>query len=355
MRGSNRPDEGRTLMAHQGGRGVPLRRARLADVAKRAGVSVQTVSNVVNERSGCTEATRQRVLTAMEELGYQPNATARNLRLRRTMRLGYYLSEEELDFRNPIGITFLRELVVVAAQHGYEVLVFASRGDDPAAFHDTVAKRTVDGFVLSHSSVTDALPRKLTELGMPFAAMGRTARDLPQTWVDIDNFTSIGPLIDYLVEQGHRRFGYVGEAGNRYWIAERLDGVRARLAHHGLSLADSAVVAGAPEHIGPALRRMFSRKSRPSVLVGGTDRAAAAAYEAATSMGLAVGTDIALTTIDIGGPVPWHIPIPLTAMRIPIAEIIDALVARVAREIEHGPTGEPGAVVATTVVTGLSA
>jgi DNA-binding LacI/PurR family transcriptional regulator len=342
-------------MSRQRGHGVPLRPARLADVAKRAGVSVQTVSNVVNESSGYTEATRQRVLTAMEQLGYQPNVTARNLRLRRTMRLGYYLSEEELDFRNPIGITFLRELVVVAAQHGYEVLVFASRGDDPAAFRDTVAKRTVDGFVLSHSSVVETPPRILAEFGMPFAAMGRTAGDLPQTWVDIDNFTSIWPLIDYLVEQGHRRFGYVGEAGDRYWMAERLDGVRARLAHHGLRLADSAVVAGSPEQLGPVLRQMFSRKQRPSVLVGGTDRAAAAAYQAATSMGISVGTDIALTTIDVGGPVPWHIPIPLTAMRIPIAEIIDALVVRVAREIEHGPTGDPGTVVPTTLVTGLSA
>ena len=170
--------------------GARPRAARLADVADRAGLSAQTVSNMANDRAGYTEASRQRVLTAMEDLGFQPNATARKLRLRRTMRLGYCLSEEELDFRNPIGITFLRELAVAAAQHGYEA------HDDPAAFRDIVAKRTVDGFVLSHSSLVDPHPRTLAELGVPFAAMKRTEPDLPHTWVDIDNFTSTGPLID---------------------------------------------------------------------------------------------------------------------------------------------------------------
>jgi DNA-binding LacI/PurR family transcriptional regulator len=329
--------------------------ARLADVAKLAGVSPQTVSNVVNKRRGYTEATRQRVLDAMRELKFQPNITARNLRLRRTMRLGYYLSDDELDFRNPIGITFLRELVVAAEEQGYQVLVFAGRHDDPDAFRDIVARRAVDGFVLSHSSVDDQHPRIIAELGVPFAAMGRTAPDLPQAWVDIDNFTSIGPLIDYLVGDGHRRFGYVGEAGDRYWIAERLDGIRARLAHHGLRLPDSAIIGGPPEKIGPALRRMLGRKQHPSVLVGGTDRAAAAAYHAATAMGLIVGRDIALTTIDVGGPVPWNIPIPLTALRIPITDITAALVRRVAREIELGPTREPGTVIATSLVSGFTA
>ena len=93
---------------------------------------------------------------------------------------------------------------------------------------------------------------------------------------------------------------------------------------------------------------MLSRSQRPSVLVGGTDRAAATAYQAATSMALNIGTDIALTTIDVGVPVPWHIPVPFTAMRIPITEITNALVTRVAREIEPGPTSEPGNLVTTT-------
>ena len=179
--------------------------------------------------------------------------------------------------------------------------------------------------------------------------------DLPHTWVDIDNFTSTGPLIDYLVEQGHRRFGYVGEEDDRYWITERLNGVRARLAHHRPRLPSFVVVASLLEQIGPALRRMLSRSQRPSVLVGGTDRAAAAAYPAATSMALNIGTDIALTTIDVGAPVPWHILVPLTGMRIPITEITNPLVPRALREIEHGPTSEPGTLATTTVVPGFTA
>jgi hypothetical protein len=150
----------------------PPRRARLADVAKLAGVSQQTVLNVVNERSGYTEMTRRRVLAATQELDFRPNISARSLRTRRTMRLGYYLSEDELDFRNPIGITFLRDLVVAAEERGYQIDVFTARRDDPDTFREVVARRAVDGFVLSHSSVVDPHPRLIADLGIPFAAMG---------------------------------------------------------------------------------------------------------------------------------------------------------------------------------------
>jgi DNA-binding LacI/PurR family transcriptional regulator len=329
----------------------PPRRARLADVAKLAGVSQQTVSNVVNERSGYTEMTRRRVLAATQELDFRPNISARSLRTRRTMRLGYYLSEDELDFRNPIGITFLRDLVVAAEERGYQIDVFTARRDDPDTFREVVARRAVDGFVLSHSSVVDPHPRLIADLGIPFAAMGGPH----PTYHRAGSTSTTSPLIDYLVGEGHRRFGYVGEAGDRYWIVERLDGVRARLARHSLRLPDSAIVAGPPEEIGPVLRRMLGQEPRPSVLVGGTDRAAAAAYHAATAMGLTVGRDMAITTIDVGGPVPWSIPIPRTALRIPIADITEALVARVALEIDRGPTGEPGTIIQTSLVSGFTA
>src|SRR6185369_1540405 len=96
-------------------------RPRIVDVAALAGVSSQTVSNVINGRGGFTEDTRARVQAAIEQLGFRPNHYAQSLRSRRTMLLGFAMSGQQLDVTNPFTVNFLRALVRSAAGRGYRV------------------------------------------------------------------------------------------------------------------------------------------------------------------------------------------------------------------------------------------
>ena len=175
-----------------------------------ARVSRQTVSNVLNNRTGYSEETRTRVLAAIEALDYQPHRAARSLRSQRTMQLGYHMPGEQLAAENAFVLGFIQALVRAAADHGHHVLVFTEQGDELEVFRELVAIRGVDGFILSGSRVDDPRARYLHQAGVPFAMFGRTAPRLPQTWVDIDSVAAASSAVDYLVGKGHESFAYVG-------------------------------------------------------------------------------------------------------------------------------------------------
>jgi DNA-binding LacI/PurR family transcriptional regulator len=330
-------------------------RSDINDVARLARVSRQTVSNVLNNRTGYSEETRARVLRAIEELDYQPHRAARSLRSQRTMQLGYHMPVEQLAADNAFVLGFIQALVRGAAYRGHHVLVFTEQDDELEVFRELVAIRGVDGFILSGSRVDDPRARYLQEAGVPFAIFGRTAAHLPQTWVDIDSVAAVGSAVDYLVDRGHESFAYVGYAAQNYWDLERLEGFRKGLADHGLRVAERSILQGSTlDAVHGQVLRLLGRKRRPTAIVSGSDVLAAVAVNAAKSMGLRVGQDVAVTGFD-GGFVQQMTEPVLTSVRIPVDRIADELVGRCLREIDEGPTDAPGLLVPTEIAVGGSA
>jgi DNA-binding LacI/PurR family transcriptional regulator len=330
-------------------------RSDINDVARLARVSRQTVSNVLNNRTGYSEETRARVLRAIEELDYQPHRAARSLRSQRTMQLGYHMPVEQLAADNAFVLGFIQALVRGAAYRGHHVLVFTEQDDELEVFRELVAIRGVDGFILSGSRVDDPRARYLQEAGVPFAIFGRTAAHLPQTWVDIDSVAAVGSAVDYLVDRGHEAFAYVGYAAQNYWDLERLEGFRKGLADHGLRVAERSILQGSTlDAVHGQVLRLLGRKRRPTAIVSGSDVLAAVAVNAAKSMGLRVRQDVAVTGFD-GGFVQQMTEPVLTSVRIPVDRIADELVGRCLREIDEGPTDAPGLLVPTEIAVGGSA
>jgi DNA-binding LacI/PurR family transcriptional regulator len=330
-------------------------RSDINDVARLARVSRQTVSNVLNNRTGYSEDTRARVLRAIEELDYQPHRAARSLRSQRTMQLGYHMPGEQLAADNAFVLGFIQALVRGAAYRGHHVLVFTEQDDELEVFRELVAIRGVDGFILSGSRVDDSRARYLQEAGVPFAIFGRTAAHLPQTWVDIDSVAAVGSAVDYLVDRGHEAFAYVGYAAQNYWDLERLEGFRKGLADHGLRVAERSILQGSTlDAVHGQVLRLLGRKRRPTAIVSGSDVLAAVAVNAAKSMGLRVGQDLAVTGFD-GGFVQQMTEPVLTSVRIPVDRIADELIGRCLREIDEGPTDAPGVLVPTEIAVGGSA
>lgn len=329
-------------------------RARIVDVARRAGVSAQTVSNVINGRGGFTDATRARVESAIDVLGFQPNRYAQSLRSRRTMLIGFDLSGAQLDATNPFTMSFLQALVGAAGRGGYRVLAIThDEDDDGAAFRATALSGAVDGFVLSDAPAGDPRSRVLADAGIPFVVFGRTAPDLPQTWVDIDNRAAMAPLVDHLVAAGHRRFGWVGLPQRWYWNAERHAGARDRLRHHGLALDDRWTFVGPASDLREPLRRALAGPELPDVLITSSDSLAVLVGNLAVAGGLRVGVDVGVTGFD-AGPLSLMLEPPLTGVRIPVDRIAAALVARLVAELAGRP-GPPGELVPTELVPGLTA
>lgn len=332
------------------------RRPSIDDVAKLAGVSRQTVSNVLNGRSEYfSTGTLARVTSAIEALGYQPNRAAQTLRSRRSMQIGYHMSGQELDTIKGFTLSFLQALVKVAAHKGYQILVFTHQEGEPlAVFQELIARRNVDALIISESKVDDPRARLLASMGVPFASFGRLAADLPQHWVDVDNVAGMTHLIDHLVRSGYQRYAYVGGSGDEYWKRERREGFLRGLARHGITVPDEDLNHGTDSQIREYVRKLLGREQRPDVIVGGSDSVAAIVVNVCHALGLRVGQDIAVTGFD-GGAIGLLTEPMLTSVRIPVERIADELVTRCQDEIDHGPTGRPGTLVPTEIIRGGSA
>jgi DNA-binding LacI/PurR family transcriptional regulator len=324
------------------------------DVARLAGVSRQTVSNVLNGWAAFTPQTEARVLAAMEELAYRPNRAAQTMRSQRTRQLGYHMSGEQLDVMRGFTLHFIQALVKAAAQEEHHLVVFTHLGDDPGpVFKDLIARRSVDAFVIDESQVDDPRVRLLATERFPFASFGRTAADLPQQWVDVDNVAGMLSLVEHLTAAGHRDYAYVGATGGEYWKRDRIGGLRVGLAHHGLTIPDAMVFHGSESEIRGRVGRWLRRRRRPTVIVASSDAVATVVISACDGAGLRVGRDIAVTGFDGGGGLLTEPA--LTTVRIPVERIARELVTRCLEEIDAGPTGRPGMLVPSELVIGDSA
>ena len=347
------------MAGKQAGDRVPTQggkaRSDINDVARLARVSRQTVSNVLNNRTGYSEETRNRVLAAIEALDYQPHRAARSLRSQRTMQLGYHMPGEQLAAENAFVLGFIQALVRAAADHGHHVLVFTEQDDELEVFRELVAIRGVDGFILSGSRGDDPRAHYLHEAGVPFAVFGRTAPGLPQTWVDIDSVAAASSAVDYLAAKGHERLAYVGYGAKNSWDVERLEGFRKGLADHGIRVAERSIIVGrALEAVHADVLRLLGGKRPPTAVVTGSDVLAAVVVNAAKSLGLRVGPDLAVTGFD-GGFVQQMTEPMLTSVRIPVDRIAAELIACCLRMIDDGTAQSTGILVPTEIAVGASA
>jgi len=331
----------------------PSRPVRIVDVAREAGVSPMTVSNVVNGRPLVAEDTRQRVLAAIERTGYRPHRAAVSLRTRRSLQLGLHVPHQHLSTVNPFSVAFMAALIESAERHGRQLVVLTY----PLDRQDlglTLTTTGVDGFVLFNVDPADTRPRALAAAGIPFAVFGRTAPDLPQTWVDIDNAAAMADVARYLLERGHRRFAYVGYAEPEYWNADRLRGVQETLAAHGLEIPERWLLRvdlpSAPDRVA----RDLLGEDRPDAIICASDSLATIVLAQAARLGLRGGVDVAVTGFD-ALPLPMVIEPMLTSVALPLAAAADACVEMVIALVDGEPAPAAGTILPTHLRIGGSA
>lgn len=325
------------------------RRVGIDDVARRAGVSRQTVSNVLNTQGRFTQTTRVRVEAVVAELGYRPNHAARAMRLRRTATLAHPVADSELLPHNFFGAQFLQALVGAAAAAGQTLLATGSR---PDMLEEVLAEGRVDGFVLADSEPGDARVNRLLELSAPFAAFGRTSPDQPQSWVDVDSRSSVRAATEHLLGLGHRHLAFLGYGGwpSGVWDVDRAGGFQDALVAAGLE--PTGIERVEHEAAPAAADRLLSGHVRPTAIVCSSDILAAVVYSVGEAHGLRIGVDLAVTGFDGGAELSRLRPT-LTTVRPPLADIAASLVERVLAEAA-GPTGRPGLLITAPLIVGES-
>jgi len=330
---------------------VTGRRATIDDVARAAGVSRQTVSNVVRGRGRLASTTRDRVVAAIEELGYKPHTGAASLRSGRTYRIAYPIPAAELDPGNVIMLEFLQFLVAAARERKHQVLVTGSYGSGLEAIEELVWTKSVDGFVLATMAEDDPRVAFLAERQVPFACFGRTNPAMPQHWVDIDNRAAIRDVTARVLTRGHTRVAYLGYIPQGGWDVEREAGYRDAMTAAGLPVAVIRTET-APVEVSARVAALLRPPDRPTAVIAGSDVLAAACYATASRAELRIGADLAVTGFD-GSAVARLLTPVLTTVAIPLAELADRLVDRIVSDAS-GISNDRGEVLETTLIWGES-
>lgn len=308
------------------------RRPRLEDVAARVGVSTGTVSLVLNNSSGPSAATRERVLAAAAELGYRPDRTASRLARRRSCLIGAML-----DVRNTFHAELVADLHDVAEAAGYDLLLSTiTPTRDSRRAIETLMDSRCEALILLGP---DAPTSRLTALGeqMPVVVIGRRLRSTSVDVVRTDDEHGVASAVDHLVGLGHRRIAYAD--GVRGTIAtDRRSGYLRGLRTHGL--ADTAmVIAGGQNEVSGsvAARELLDAGEPPTAVIAFNDRAALGLLDGLLRAGVRVPMDMSVVGYDDSPSA--HLPqVDLTTVSQDTRHQAEEAVAAVLERLDGGRT-----------------
>jgi DNA-binding LacI/PurR family transcriptional regulator len=303
----------------------------IKDVAREAGVSTATVSYVLNDSGAVSEATRRRVLQAVERLGYRASVLAKGLRARESRMFGYSWRPLPPDQLNPILEKFLHSMAEAAARHDYHVLTFPCADPDCEldVYREMMETDRVDGFVLSDTNLDDRRIRYLLDANFPFAAFGRANVGWNFAWVDVDGAAGVEQATRHLLELGHQRISCLAWPEDSLTGRYRLEGYQRAMAGAGLALEPGRIIRteNSYPHAYQATQSWLTmpQERRPTAIVAVTDLMAMGVMNAIADAGLQVGADIAVVGFD-DIPVTGYLRPSLTSVRQPIAEVGERVV-----------------------------
>lgn len=302
------------------------KRVTSSQVAEKAGVSRTTVSLVLNNVQGVqiSDETRGRVIEAVMELGYVPNAAAQALASRRAQIIGLILT------RNPHHISsdaFLNQildgLITAAHEHSIRLLIdIVEVQHQKKAYLELVRAKRIDGLILSGPRFNDEALVSLEQERFPTVLMGQ----LPETdfySVDIDNYAAAKQAVTHLINLGHERIACITNARPSYTAAaERLRGYRQALESQNLAYDEDLVRYGDfdPESGYQQMMNLLVGENNISAVFVASDVVAIGAKAALVEQGLKIPKDIALVGFD-DVPLARYLDPPLTTVRLPASDL----------------------------------
>jgi LacI family transcriptional regulator len=327
------------------------RRPTMVDVARHAGVSLKTVSRVVNGEPAVAQELIDRVMAAIAELGFRRNDIARNLRSGRVnATIGLLI--EEID--NPFYAAITSAAAEIASAHD-TLLMTASSEEDPERERQLLldlCQRRVDGLLVVPAGTDHSFLRREVEMGMPVVFLDRPPGQLLADTVLLDNRGGARDGMRRLLAAGHRRVGVLLDSQAVYTMRERLGGVRDALDGAGVGVDEALVRDGVktPEDAARAVGELLDLPDPPTAFFGTNNRITVGALQRLWQL----GNDAALTGFD-DFELSHLMPRPLTVIGYDPRELARAATRLLFRRIA-GDTSWPTTMVLPTqlVARGIS-
>lgn len=295
-------------------------RVTIADVARAANVSTQTVSRAINNKHEIRPATRLHVLAVADRLGYQPNGLARGLATDRTATLGIIVP----DIANPFFVEIIRGAEDLALEHDYNIFL-CNTVENPvreAAALRLLEQKRVDGIVLCSSCLAegDLLPLLARQRAVVLVNRPPVAGAAGAVWAD--SCLGMRLAVEHLLSRGRRRIGFLAGSEHTYDRRARRISYEGTLADHGIAVEPALVESCLPYLAdgAAATRRLLGRERGIDALICHNDLLAVGALQACAALGRQTPDDVAVIGFD-DIPLASLVTPSLTTLRIPARQL----------------------------------
>ena len=326
------------------------RRLTIRDVAKKASLSVSTVSLVLNNKPNVSEQTRRRVQQVIAELGYHPRRSARGLASKASGNIGFILTEDHFSQAEPFYTKIFLGTEFEARNHNFYVLLttvgrtLRESKEVPRFF----LEQNVDGVIVA-GKISTSWIEYIRDWNLPVILIDY---DLPHhnvSSVVIDNRRGASAVVEHLLKRGHTKIGFIGGDIQHPSIAERYTAYREALASHGIEVTDSWISIDQPDTrlsdgYQAARKVFFNNNDRPTAVFAANDAMAIGCMQYLKETGMRIPNDEALVGFD-NIEASIHVEPRLTTVNVPKEEMGSLAVRRLVEMIK-----EKNAVVTKTLV-----
>lgn len=312
-------------------------RATLGSVAARAGVSRQTVSNVLNSPQIVRPGTAERVRAAIAELSYRPHLAAQQLRTRRSQLLGMRIHQAP---EPTVFDRFLHAVTEAAAAADYRVILYTADDDDREidAYDELLDRWNVDGLLLTYTHSGDRRTRHLGAAAVPFVTFGRPwDGGNGHSWVDVDGAAGTRAATAHLLASGHRQIGFVGWPADSDVGNDRLAGWAGSMSAAGLSAREPRRCLNDID-AGRSAAAELLHDNDVTAIVCVSDIIALGVIAAVQDRGLRIGRDVAVVGFDDSDKAQGA---DLTSLTQPLQQVAEHCLRIVLEQINHPGEGPP--------------
>ena len=269
----------------------------LKSLADLLGMSKTTVSRALNGYPEVNVRTRERVLAAAREAGYEANPMARSLAVGRTNVFGIIYPLLPADLGDAMFLDTVGGMTeALEARRMNFIIGPVSADNELTAYEQIVRGRRVDGLVVSRTLVRDERIAFLSKAGFPFVAHGRTELDVPYAWFDYDNEAGIRMATGCLLEQGHQRVALLSAPLNMNFACQRKDAFVAALALAGLAADPRYLIADTIDRRSgyQAMQQLLACSPRPTAVIVDNHLSGVGAVRALLDAGVEIGKEMSI-------------------------------------------------------------
>lgn len=218
-----------------------MAKVSIRDVATHAGVSIATVSNVINNTRFVKEETRNLVLKSIDELHYSPNAAARSFKTGKRNMIAFIVP----DISNPFFATLIEEVENVISKEGLSLLVINTKETKNREIESLkrLSSGIVDGFLIASTLENYSEMNGIVPEGLPVVLVDRLLAGAPYDTITVANYQAVSSSVEYLIKRGHKKIGFITGIPRISTTAERLEAYRDTMEKYDL-LKDSLICTG---------------------------------------------------------------------------------------------------------------